>query len=56
MITPSKEYYSLLYRIQDPNIFANAYGEPPTTILKDEPTLKIDLNARTIEAPEFLSV
>ena len=56
MITPSKEYYSLLYRIQDPNIFANAYGEPPTTIPKDEPTLKIDLNARTIEAPEFLSV
>lgn len=56
MITPSKEYYSLLYRIQDPNIFINAYGEPPTMMPKGEETLKIDLNGRTIEAPEFLSV
>lgn len=56
MITQSQEYYSLLYRIQDPNLFNRAYGEPPTLMPADEPTLKINLNERTIEAPEFLSV
>lgn len=51
MITSAKEYYSNLYRIQDQN--------PPTLALllpSDERIYDIDLNARTIEAPEYLSV
>lgn len=51
MITSAKEYYSNLYRIQDEN--------PPTLALllpSTERIFNIDLNTRTIEAPEFLSV
>lgn len=59
MITTAQEYYSLLYRIQDPNLFLRAYGgdgTPPMQMPADEPTLLIDLNTRTIQAPEFLGV
>lgn len=51
MITSAKEYYSNLYRIQDEN--------PPTLALllpSTERIYNINLNARTIEAPEYLSV
>lgn len=51
MITSAKEYYSNLYRIQDEN--------PPTLALllpSTERIYEINLNARTIEAPEYLSV
>lgn len=51
MITSAQEYYSNLYRIQDQN--------PPTLALllpSTERIYNIDLNSRTIEAPEYLSV
>lgn len=51
MITSAQEYYSNLYRIQDEN--------PPTLALllpSTERIYNINLNARTIEAPEYLSV
>ena len=51
MITSAQEYYSNLYRIQDKN--------PPTLALllpSYERIYDINLNARTIEAPEYLSV
>ena len=51
MITSAEEYYSKLYQIQDEN--------PPTLALllpSTERIYEIDLNARTIEAPEYLSV
>jgi hypothetical protein len=51
MITTAAEYYANLYRIQDEN--------PPTLALllpSTEKIYNIDLNTRTIEAPEFLSV
>lgn len=51
MITSAQEYYSNLYRIQDQN--------PPTLALllpSTERIYNIDLNKRTIEAPEYLSV
>ena len=51
MITSAQEYYSKLYQIQDEN--------PPTLALllpSDERIYEINLNARTIEAPEYLSV
>ncbi len=51
MITSAQEYYENLYRIQDEN--------PPTLALllpKTERIYNIDLNSRTIEAPEYLSV
>ena len=51
MITSAQEYYSNLYRIQDEN--------PPTLALllpSTERIYNIDLNTRTIEAPEYLSV
>lgn len=51
MITSAQEYYSNLYRIQDQN--------PPTLALllpSTERIYNINLNARTIEAPEYLSV
>lgn len=51
MITPQEEYNRLLYRIQDENA-------PDTVILlpSKERMFYIDLNSRTIQAPEFLSV
>lgn len=54
MITPEKEYNELLYVINDPN----NVGTEPTyyRIPYNEPIYNIDLNTRTIEAPEFLSV
>jgi hypothetical protein len=51
MITTSKEYYDLLYRIQDENAPSIAVLLPSTETIYD-----IDLNTRTIAAPEFLSV
>lgn len=51
MITSAQEYYSNLYRIQDEN--------PPTLALllpSTERIYNINLNTRTIEAPEYLSV
>lgn len=51
MITSAQEYYENLYRIQDEN--------PPTLALllpSTERIYNIDLNSRTIEAPEYLSV
>ena len=51
MITSAQEYYSKLYQIQDKN--------PPSLALllpSYERIYEIDLNARTIEAPEYLSV
>lgn len=51
MITSAQEYYRNLYRIQDEN--------PPTLALllpSTERIYGINLNTRTIEAPEFLSV
>ena len=51
MITSLQEYYNLLYLIQDEN-------PPELAVLLpgDEPPLRIDLNSRKIEAPEYLSV
>ena len=51
MITSPQEYDKLLYKIQD-------YNAPTevTLIPNDERVFKIDLNTRSIEAPEFLSV
>lgn len=51
MITSAQEYYENLYRIQDQN--------PPSLALllpSYERIYEINLNARTIEAPEYLSV
>lgn len=51
MITVAQDYYELLYRIQDKN--------PPSVAVllpKDEKIYKIDLEKRTIESPEYLSV
>ncbi len=51
MITDPKEYYALLYKIQDTN--------PPQTatlLPSNEPMMTIDLNTRKIEAPTFLGV
>lgn len=56
MITNPADYWGLLYRIQDKNNPAATAGRiPPIPIPDDETILKIDLNARTIESPEFLS-
>ena len=51
MITSPQEYDKLLYKIQD-------YNAPTevTLIPNDERVFNVDLNTRTIEAPEFLSV
>lgn len=51
MVTSLKEYYNLLYLIQDEN-------PPELAVLLpgDEPILRIDLDTRKIEAPEYLSV
>ena len=51
MITDSKEYFDILYRIQDEN--------PPiiaTLVPTYEPFMEIDLNTRTINVPEFISI
>ena len=51
MITTPKEYYDLLYRIQDEN-------KPSLAVLlpNDEKIYEIDMNSRKIEAPTSLSV
>ena len=51
MYTDSKEYMALLYHIQDTNAPSLAVLAPST-----EPFFEIDLNTRTINAPEILSV
>lgn len=51
MITTPKDYYSLYHRIQSENAPSIAVLLPT-----DERIYKIDLNARTVEAPEYLSV
>ena len=51
MITDSKEYFDILYRIQDEN--------PPviaTLVPSYEPFMEIDLDTRTISVPEFMSI
>ena len=51
MITDSKEYFDILYRIQDEN--------PPviaTLVPTYEPFMEIDLDTRTINVPEFISI
>lgn len=51
MITTPKEYYDLLYRIQDEN-------KPSLVVLlpSDEKIYEVDMNSRKIEAPKYLSV
>lgn len=51
MITTPKEYYDLLYRIQDEN-------KPSLAVLlpSDEKIYEVDMNSRKIEAPKYLSV
>ena len=51
MITTPKEYYDLLYKIQDEN-------KPSLAVLlpSDEKIYEIDMNSRKIEAPKYLSV
>lgn len=51
MVTDLQKYYNLLYLIQDENMPEKAILLPDT-----EELLKIDLNKRTIEGPEYLSV
>lgn len=51
MKTASQEYYNLLHQIQDENAPSIAVLLPGT-----ENIYEIDLNKRTIESPEFLSV
>lgn len=51
MIVSPQEYNSLLHRLMDPNEFTSMLRIP-----EDEPIYEIDLNTRTIAAPEFLSV
>lgn len=51
MITSLQEYYNLLYLIQDENA-----PELAVLLPGDEPLLRIDLDTRKIEAPEYLSV
>ena len=51
MITTQEEYNRLLYKVQDENAPTTAVLIPST-----ERIFNIDLNTRTIEAPEFLSV
>ena len=51
MITTVEDYYGLLYKVQDQN--------PPNTAIRlpsDEPVYEIDLDSRTVEAPDFVSV
>ena len=51
MVVSPEEYNSLLHRLMDPNKFT-----PFLRIPDDEPIYNIDLNTRTIEAPQFLSI
>lgn len=51
MIVSPQEYESLLYRLIDPNEFTHMFQIP-----ENEPVYEIDLNARKIQAPEFLSL
>jgi hypothetical protein len=51
MITTSEEYNSLLPRLKNPNKFIDLFCVP-----EDEPVYDIDLNSRTITAPQFVSV
>ena len=51
MIVSPQEYESLLYRLTDPNEFSHMFQIP-----EDEPVFEIDLNARKINAPDFLSL
>lgn len=51
MITTAQEYQSLLHRIQSENTPSLAILLP-----RDEKTYHIDLNARLIDSPEYLSV
>lgn len=51
MITTPSDYLELLYRIQDENKLTTIIQLP-----KGETIYDIDLNSRTIKAPEFLSV
>lgn len=51
MITSLQEYYKLLYMIQDENA-----PELAVLVPGNEPILKIDLQTRKIDAPEYLSV
>lgn len=51
MITPIQEYYNNIWRIK-------SFNPPVIAILlpSDEKIYNIDLNSRTVEAPEFVSV
>lgn len=51
MITTTEEYYKELYRIQDENFPSQAILLP-----SDERVYDIDLNSRTVNVPEFLSI
>lgn len=51
MITTPQDYQELLYLIQDVNRQTQAILLP-----KDEIIYEVDLNSRTIQAPEFLSI
>lgn len=51
MITSPNEYWSILYRIQDKNSPWPTFPIPAT-----ERIYNVDMEKRTIEAPEFLSV
>ena len=51
MITTPQDYYNLYHRIQSENAPSLAILLPT-----DEKIYEIDLNKRTIEAPEYLSV
>lgn len=51
MITSAEEYNALLYKIQDQNAPSLAVLLP-----SDEKIYSIDLDSRTIEAPEYISV
>ena len=53
MKTSQKEYNELLYVIDDPN---NSNGDTYYRIPSDEPVYEINLDTRTVEVPEFLSV
>lgn len=51
MIVSPQEYNSLVHRLMDPNQFTSMLRIPDS-----EPIYNIDLNTRSIAAPEFLSV
>ena len=51
MIVSPEEYNALLSELNDPNEFLKYVRIP-----RDEPVYEIDLNTRTIKAPDFLSV